>query len=103
MFGDVAGFTAWASAREPSQVFMLLETIYGAFDKVAKKNGVFKVETIGDCYLAVTGLPEPQADHAVRSKWTKHTVQLLLPCDSPGSVAMFNLQWQDLLRFVWRE
>jgi hypothetical protein len=67
MFGDIAGFTAWSSAREPSQVFTLLETIYGAFDKTAKKHGVFKVETIGDCYLAVTGLPEPQSDHAVRS------------------------------------
>jgi len=66
MFGDIAGFTAWSSAREPSQVFILLETVYGAFDKIAKRHGVFKVETIGDCYLAVTGLPDPQADHAIR-------------------------------------
>lgn len=30
-----------------SQVFILLETIYGAFDKLAKTRRVFKVETIG--------------------------------------------------------
>ena len=65
MFADVAGFTAWSSVREPSQVFLLLETIYGAFDAVARKRGVFKVETIGDSYVAVCGLPEPREDHAV--------------------------------------
>jgi class 3 adenylate cyclase len=65
MFADIAGFTAWSSVREPSQVFTLLETIYRAFDHIAKKRKVFKVETVGDCYVAVTGLPEPRADHAV--------------------------------------
>jgi class 3 adenylate cyclase len=64
LFADISGFTAWSSEREPSQVFTLLETIYHAMDKAAKKLGVFKVETIGDCYVAATGLPEPQANHA---------------------------------------
>mmetsp|Transcript_18394 Transcript_18394/g.32434 ORF Transcript_18394/g.32434 Transcript_18394/m.32434 type:complete len:1211 (-) Transcript_18394:204-3836(-) len=65
MFADIAGFTAWSSVREPSQVFVLLETVYRAFDNIAKRRKVFKVETVGDCYVAVTGLPEPRKDHAV--------------------------------------
>lgn len=65
LFADIAGFTAWSSTREPSQVFTLLESVYRAFDKLARRLGVFKIETIGDCYMAVTGLPEPQADHAI--------------------------------------
>lgn len=64
-FGDVAGFTAWSSARDPAQVFLLLQTIYQAFDTIAKTRGVFKVETVGDCYVAVTGLPNPNPKHAV--------------------------------------
>lgn len=64
MFGDIVGFTAWSSTREPAQVFTLLETLYGAFDKLANKRRVFKVETIGDCYVAVAGLPERRKDHA---------------------------------------
>ncbi|GKY99150.1 hypothetical protein MPSEU_000870500 [Mayamaea pseudoterrestris] len=65
LFADISGFTAWSSQREPAQVFTLLETLYRAFDEIAKKRRVFKVETIGDCYVAVTGVPEPQKDHAV--------------------------------------
>lgn len=33
LFADIAGFTAWSSAREPSQVFILLETVFRAFDE----------------------------------------------------------------------
>lgn len=39
--------------------------MYGRFDEIAKKKGVFKVETIGDCYVAATGLPNPRDDHAI--------------------------------------
>lgn len=65
LFADIAGFTAWSSQREPPQVFTLLETLYRSFDVIAGKLKVFKVETIGDCYMAVTGLPNPDESHAV--------------------------------------
>ena len=64
-FSKTQGFTEWSDKRTPSDVFTLLQTVYGGFDKLARKRRVFKVETIGDCYLAVTGLPDPQADHAL--------------------------------------
>lgn len=47
MYADLSGFTAWSSTREPAQVFTLLETLYGAMDKAARRLGVFKVETVG--------------------------------------------------------
>lgn len=64
-FADIAGFTRWCDGREPTSVFKLLETLYGSFDRIAKRMQVFKIETIGDCYVAVTGLPKPQPLNAV--------------------------------------
>jgi hypothetical protein len=49
VFCDIAGFTAWSASRQPWEVFHLLETLYGAFDEIARQRKVFKVETIGDC------------------------------------------------------
>ena len=65
VFADIVGFTAWSSMRDPAQVFTLLETIYHAFDDIARRRRVFKVETVGECYVAVAGLPQPRKDHAI--------------------------------------
>lgn len=46
---DIAGFTSWSSSRQPEDVFRLLETYFAAFDALAAKFDVFKVETIGKC------------------------------------------------------
>jgi hypothetical protein len=97
MFADIAGFTAWSSVRQPCQVFHLLETLYGAFDGIAKQRGVFKVETIGDSYVAVVGLPTPRKQHAVvmarfakdcRDKMNQLTRQLEI---TMGPVSTVNL------------
>lgn len=64
-FADLVGFTSWSGKRTPVEVFQLLEALYGAFDAIALRRKIFKVETIGDCYVAATGLPQAQPDHAV--------------------------------------
>lgn len=51
LFADIVGFTAWSSVREPAQVFTLLETLYHAFDKIADRRRVFKVETGRSCVV----------------------------------------------------
>jgi len=38
LFADIAGFTAWSSVRDPSQVFTLLQNLYSAFDKIATRS-----------------------------------------------------------------
>ena len=65
IFADIVGFTSWSATREPTQVFHLLENLFGRFDKLANMYGVFKIETIGDCYVAVVGLPKARKHHAV--------------------------------------
>ena len=62
---DIVGFTHWSSTHQPGQIFLLLETLYARFDAIAKMHGVFKIETIGDCYVAVVGLPKPNKGHAI--------------------------------------
>eukprot|EP00977_Amphora_coffeiformis_P016683 scaffold5233_cov178-Amphora_coffeaeformis.AAC.3 len=80
LFADIVGFTSWSALHTPAEVFKLLETLYARFDKIAKKRRVFKVETIGDCYVAVTGLPEVQEDHAViMAKFAAQCLEQLNP------------------------
>jgi len=65
MFADLVGFTTWSADHEPEEVFHLLETLFFEFDKIAQRLGVFKLGTIGDCYIAVTGIPDSMPEHAV--------------------------------------
>jgi hypothetical protein len=47
LFADIGSLLEFM-LREPTQVFILLQTIYQAFIDLAKSRKVFKVETIGD-------------------------------------------------------
>jgi len=61
LFADLVKFTSWASLP-PERVFEVLETVFRGFDEAAHRLQVFKVETIGDEWLGVTGLPIKQPE-----------------------------------------
>jgi len=66
-FSDIVGFTVISSTLDPEKVSTMLDRLYTAFDELSREHGVFKVETIGDAYMAVTNLVTDQPDdHALR-------------------------------------
>jgi len=62
VFSDIVGFTTISQNFSAMKVSTMLDRLYQAFDELAKKYHVFKVETIGDAYMGVTNLDGSEFD-----------------------------------------
>ncbi|XP_045422956.1 guanylate cyclase soluble subunit beta-2-like [Lemur catta] len=66
LFSDVVTFTNICAACEPIQIVNMLNSMYSKFDRLTSVHEVYKVETIGDAYMVVGGVPVPTGSHAQR-------------------------------------
>lgn len=64
VFIDQVDFTSNSSVNTPETVVQILNSIYTEFDKIAVKFNLEKIKTIGDCYMAASGVPIPNEKHA---------------------------------------
>ncbi|OWA52164.1 Atrial natriuretic peptide receptor 2 [Hypsibius exemplaris] len=56
-FGDIVEFTALSAASSPIDIVTLMNDLYCRFDEIIATFDAYKVETFGDCYVIVSGLP----------------------------------------------
>ncbi|XP_037764914.1 guanylate cyclase soluble subunit beta-2 [Chelonia mydas] len=66
LFSDVVTFTNICAQCEPIQIVLMLNSMYLRFDRLTTVHDVYKVETIGDAYMVVGGVPVPVSTHAER-------------------------------------
>jgi class 3 adenylate cyclase len=56
LFADLVGFTAFSSQVDPFKVMIFLNDLFQVFDSLCDQYNVYKVETVGDSYVAAVGV-----------------------------------------------
>ena len=67
VFAELRGLADYTHATSDNESVTALKRLIGAFDEAAARHGVERIKTVGDTYLAVTGLSLPLLDHMQRT------------------------------------
>jgi len=64
LFSDFVNFTSISEHLAPEELVSEIDFCFKAFDQIMERNGMEKIKTIGDAYLAVCGMPIENEFHA---------------------------------------
>ena len=68
LFAELCNFSNLSNTlSSPEDVVAILNVVFTEFDKQIEGTGVYKVETVGEVYMAVAGAPNRCKDHATRA------------------------------------
>ena len=65
LLADFREFTLLTETLDPARLVAQLDQNFGRFDEITKTNRLETIKAIGDAYLCVGGLPEPNRTHAI--------------------------------------
>lgn len=64
IFADIVDFTPLVARMDAGDLIKELSNLFTAFDDLATRHGIEKIKTIGDAYMAASGIPSHREDHA---------------------------------------
>ncbi len=67
LFTDFVDFSAYAKDLDPIHLLKRLERHFTKFDEISQRYSIEKVKTIGDSYMALSGVNEQKAHPAIRA------------------------------------
>ncbi len=62
LFTDIVGFTKISGEMTAEEVVTMLNKMFSMFDERAQREGIEKIKTIGDAYMAATGLTQERSN-----------------------------------------
>lgn len=63
LFADIVDFEQQAKLYPPERMVQLLNDIFSGFDWLVDMHAMERIRTVGDAYMAVSGVPSPRTDH----------------------------------------
>lgn len=72
LYADIVNFTKYSASVRPTEVVHMLSKLFTEFDKICVKFHVYKLYTIGDCYVVMSFInanhrnPVAEADNIVK-------------------------------------
>lgn len=90
LFTDIVGFTKISGEMSAEEVVTMLNKMFTMFDERAQREGIEKIKTIGDAYMAAAGLTEDEYnDGALRMmRFAKGLLADVQACNETSNIKL---------------
>ena len=65
LFADICNCTPLTTRLPVDKLVETLNDLFGKFDEAAERRNCMRIKILGDCYYCVSGVPDPDPEHAV--------------------------------------